>query len=199
MKVVICDFDGTLLKKHSFPMWVFYIVRCSLRKGNLPVFFRFSTALALRWAGVISSSQFKTLLMRKRYPVEYDTLFVESLKVHVNPLVVERLSKIDGCYVLSSASPLSYLEHVAEAFDIKFDKVLGSYVSEGVLFENYAENKVLALHEMIDVADDIVLFTDHHMDLPLMKLSDEVFLVNPSKKTRRKADFEGVRYMVIEG
>ncbi|MBB3330949.1 phosphoserine phosphatase [Halomonas campaniensis] len=199
MKAVICDFDGTLLKKHSFPMWVFYIVRCSFKKGDIPVFFRFSSALALRWAGVISSSQFKTFLMRKSYPVEYDTLFVESLKVHVNPLVVERISEIDGYHVLSSASPLSYLEHVAEAFNVKFDKVLGSYVCGGVLFENYAENKVLALHEVIDFADDVVLFTDHHMDLPLMKISDEVFLVNPSKKTLRKADFEGVRYRVIEG
>jgi len=197
MKLVICDFDGTLIKAHSFPMWVFYIVKCSFRRGNLPVFLRFSSALFLRRLGLISISRFKTFLMMQSYPREYDSCFVESLKVYINPLVFEKLNQIDGYVVLSSASPMSYLEHVADIFGVNFNQIVGSHVCDGVLVENYSENKVQALHEAIHFATKVVLFTDHHMDLPLMKVSDEIFLVNPSKRTIRKVDREGVNYKII--
>lgn len=138
MKLVICDFDGTLIKTHSFPMWVFYIVKCSLRRGNLPVFLRFASALFLRRLGLISVSKFKTFLMMQRYPREYDSCFMDSLKVHINPLVLDKLNQFDGYVVLSSASPMSYLEHVVDVFGIKFDQVIGSHVCDGVLVENYS-------------------------------------------------------------
>jgi phosphoserine phosphatase len=146
----------------------------------------------------MSVSQFKAFLMGRRYPREYDSCFVDSLKVHINPLVVEKLNQLDGYFVLSSAAPIFYLEHVAEHFGVKFDKVVGTHVCGGVLVENYSENKVLALQEIIDVADNVILFTDHHMDLPLMRVSHEVFLVNPRRKTVYKADCEGVRYKIIK-
>jgi phosphoserine phosphatase len=198
MKAIICDFDGTLIKKNSFPMWVFYILKCSLRRGGVPTFLRFSSALFLRRLGMMSVSQFKAFLMGRRYPREYDSCFVDSLKIHINPFVVERLNELDGYLVLSSAAPIFYLEHVADNFGVKFDKVVGTHVYVGILVENYSENKVLALQEVIDVADDVILFTDHYIDLPLMRVSDEVFLVNPRKKTVNKADREGVNYKIIK-
>lgn len=147
---------------------------------------------------MISVSQFKMFLMTQSCPREYGSGFVDSLKGHINPFVLEKLNQLDGYVVLSSATPMSYLEHVADVFGVKFDQVIGSHVCGGVLVDNYSENKVQALHEAIHVANNEVLFTYHHMDLPLMKVSDEAFLVNPSKRTIRKADREGVKYNILQ-
>lgn len=198
MRMVICDFDGTLIDAHSFPMWVWYVIKRSFAKGDVSIFFRFASALLMRKLGLITVPQFKTYLMSQHYSSDYDDGFVESLKSHVNFKLIERLRELDAFLVLSSAAPLSYLQHVSGRFGVRFDKVLGSHVHGNVLFDNYARNKVLAIEGFLDACESIILFTDHHVDLPLMKISDEVFLVNPSARTVWKLNSAGVDYKLFE-
>lgn len=199
MKHIVCDFDGTIISKNSFPLWIIFIIKKSILQGNFGVLFHFIAALIVRKLRIIDHAQFKCILMRKRYPKKYDIEFIFTLKKHLNLELISRIQETgEGIEkTLSSAAPEKYLLYANEILDIEFNNIIGSSLNGGELFENYGNNKVYSLNKKGIENNEIIFFTDHHEDIPLMRNSNKVFLVNPSSATLENVNRAGIDYQTI--
>lgn len=194
MNVKVFDFDGTLISKNSFPLWIKYILRRTLQDLKLMTFFWFLWLLMLRKLRLLSHSRFKFLLLKVKYPEIYDRDFVGSLVQYFNLDIVDRVVLCGGKSVLSSAAPERYLQYVQGVMGMRFLRVLGSKIVGEKYSENFSENKVLSLRDNLPSVVCEEFYSDHHEDLPLMRFSKSVVLVRPSLKTIKMVNQAGVAF-----
>ena len=195
-RVVVCDFDGTLVRVNSFPLWVL-----SIAKGFLLEFRPFLSVkvvflLVVRKLGLVSHFDFKKNLVNLSRFLNNDYVS-SSLSRHVNDRVLDFLNSCEGTRVISSAAPLVYLEHTVDLIGAHVSHVIGSTFVGDDFFENYSENKVESLKQVCQDPKDVVVITDHYEDLPLMKIASKVYLVSPSEKTLRVVESAGIQYDIL--
>ncbi|MDH5979485.1 haloacid dehalogenase-like hydrolase [Vibrio splendidus] len=184
-KIIVIDLDGTLIKKNSFPMWIFNLLKCSFFSFNLKVFLTVIFLLIKRKLNILSHKEFKFELMSLNYPLDFDKKFALILKEHVNEKVENCLKEMSGTIVISTAAPKNYVRFFLETLDINVEYFHSSYIDEfGLLFENLSENKVVSFLNSFPNSDCDIFFTDHSEDEPMINFSKKTYLVSPKNKTK---------------
>lgn len=183
IKVDIFDFDGTIIRKNSFPLWILFIMKKSITTFSPKVFILFSANLILRKLNIITHEKLKHRLLLVDYPDSYNLEFMLSLRSSINKKVLKAIHTASNP-LLSSAAPLKYIKYVNIAFGVKFESIIGSKIDDnGNLFNNISNKKVISLKKTHPHSSVDKIFTDHHDDLPLIKIADQRFIVSPSKET----------------
>ena len=189
--LVLFDFDKTLITVDSFRLFV--------RTGatSLGDHLRAVFSAVLCRAGFLSNRQYKEHLLRRvwgrRSPEDRTRLlarFLESVRRRQDPVVVRRLLDHvrDGHrVVVMSASPEFYLGPIVHGLSERVE-VYGSRVTvedTRVDVENlHGEPKAERARALIGERrpDRVHVYTDHAVDLPLLRLADFATLVRPSRK-----------------
>ena len=197
-KIILVDLDGTLISCNSFPKWVVFLLLSSFRQLRWWVTVKVAFWLLWRKLGFISHQRFKRDLMRLTYPDFYDLAFAKTLLPYLNDAVVAAVQAEDAAVrVLSTAAPVNYAAHLVDLLGVDFQRLHSTQVHDGQLRENVGEHKVQSLRRDFPGDLDITLYTDHRDDIPLMKISANVILVNPSKKCTAAIESCGIKYSKI--
>ncbi|WMO14773.1 HAD family hydrolase [Pseudoalteromonas piscicida] len=197
--IIVCDFDGTLITKNSFPLWVKFLLKESLFDLNIRLFFSLIFLLVKRKLFRQTHSDFKRSLMLLNLNEDYNKRFVLTLNKYVNCDVIDNLCDCDNdtSIVISTAAPSNYAKYLDFILPVEIDKVFCSEICEGKFFENYAQAKVDSLYSYYGYAFNITAYTDHHEDIPLLLASHKAFLVNPSKESLIELSKVNIDYTLI--
>lgn len=134
---------------------------------------------------------------------EFAKEFAQLMIPTVYPELLEKVAKHQEhghLLILSSASPQLYVQHIGEL--LGFDLILGTEIPAlgreffPDLRNHKGENKVLALQNCLPSsywqADGKLIhasgYTDSCADLPMLRLCDQVTVVNPKAKLTRLAE-----------
>lgn len=197
-KIILVDLDGTLISCNSFPKWVTFLLLSSFRQLRWWVTAQVAFWLLQRKLGFISHQRFKRDLMALTYPEFYDLMFAKSLLPYLNHTVVAAVQAEDATVrVLSTAAPVNYAAHLVDLLGVDFQRMHSTQLHQGELRENVGEHKVDYLRRDFPGDLNITLYTDHRDDIPLMKVSANVVLVNPSKKCTAAIESSDIQYSKI--
>lgn len=189
-KINVFDFDGTLVSKNSFHLFLIYLgffYFCRCRFKNL--IYLVLTILA-RISKRISHLEFKTRinsigLLLTQAEVQN---FFKWLSLFMHDSVVNALKNTsilpDSFSVIATAAPYAYMRYAASVFPV--DLVVsfagpGNSTSDHIDNTGFAKIVNLSSHLGIDVTRINILYTDHIDDLPLALITDNIFLVNPKE------------------
>jgi len=205
--VAIFDFDKTLVRKDSFR--IFSITAAGNLKERLIVLW----LAILCKIGWISNDVYKSRVLEcvwiSKKPNEREvflTEFCSDLHQIENMPVVSRLKDHLAkahCVAIVSASPEFYLKPFINSWATNI-AVFGStveFVGDRALLDNlYGEFKSEKARLLIKQhqPDDLVVYTDHASDLPMIKLATEVWLISPSRNLERTLRMRGVDYQVLK-
>lgn len=187
--VYIFDLDETILSVNSFPRWVVYLVRGKF--GGLSPFARLRLSLttaiilAARKAHlcnhIAAKQRFQTLWSEA---ISHDpqqealTTFINTLTKTIRPVMQDALNLTKQDAVLATAAAGEYAYALGQTLGFKHVIATKSR-AEGFGAENVRTQKrdnVLAFLEQQGWQNrPRIFFTDHHEDLPLIKVSQRVF------------------------
>lgn len=191
-RAVVVDLDGTLLSTNTFKKYVLFVAKESLVALHIDVTLSVMFFVALRLMRVVSHSTMKYYLLKKsaRF-MRADRLnqLADMLLLKVNPNVAAlcRSYRKQGYYMLlATAAPENYAVIVSSRMG--FDGCCATMMpqAESEWGENAREQKLESVLRHLDSvnASVAIVITDHHDDIPLMKVSQEKnILVNPAYKT----------------
>lgn len=201
---IIVDLDGTLLTRNSFKEYLKFAAWQSLRRLRIDIIPRVAAWIAVRKLRLITHSQLKQRLLRVTEPIMgHDELhkFANRLARYINPSVCRmcRQQRQAGkAVILATAAPASYASLIAQG--VSLDGCIATPPSDTQDWrETVREEKrdqVLALLRRNKLSLHGII-TDHHDDLPLMRVSENITLVSPDKKTLDAVNAEGLLYNII--
>lgn len=201
---IIVDLDGTLLTRNSFKKYLKFAAWQSLRRLRIDIIPRVAAWIAVRKLRLITHSQLKQRLLRVTEPIMgHDELhkFANRLARYINPSVCRmcRQQRQAGkAVILATAAPASYASLIAQG--VSLDGCIATPPSDTQDWrETVREEKrdqVLALLRRNKLSLHGII-TDHHDDLPLMRVSENITLVSPDKKTLDAVNAEGLLYNII--
>lgn len=186
---IVFDFDGTLISRNSFPLWVVFLLFQSIASfegGRLTkiLLLLFRRKITKR----IDHNELKLRLISMPVPECWDEAFARGLVKYSRESVVEQaLQHLNNgeCVVVSSAAPFRYL---SKAVKLMFPEVhgqvltLGATVELGRLNDNYKENKLSNIYRFGVISPEEklkVLYTDSWDDRFLAEAAERVILVQP--------------------
>ena len=201
--LLIIDLDGTFVSVNTFHKWMKFLFLEELKKFHLVSVIKILTIIFLRLTKKITHAEMKFRILKlseKNISKEQINTFVDTLDAYANQSILAKLQDLSARTVLATAAPLLYAEAIKEKYN--FDDVIATeytYVEEWR--ENIKEEKrnsylKLLQNKAID-PKKVILYTDHHDDLPLMKISDFTYLVQPSKITIQLAEDTNILFKVI--
>ena len=196
---IVVDLDGTLISTNSFPLWIKFLIIRSLKDYNFCCFFKVAYFIFLRKVLRIEHADFKKRLMNLNIDDEYNIEFVNWLSRHLNGTVVKFLSEVKNPILLSTAAPSSYARHLNLIVDFEILSIHSTEVSESEYFENFSNGKVVKFRKFFKDSNVSLFLTDHFDDMPMMKISERVLLVEPSGLTLRKLQASSVSYSILGG
>tara|TARA_B100000795_G_C22757948_1_gene422325 strand:- start:524 stop:1096 length:573 start_codon:yes stop_codon:yes gene_type:complete len=188
--IKVYDFDKTLTYVDTTMMFLFYCCN-TLKQRNLKKLLIIIFAV-LHKIKVLSNSKFKSLSYglvfkgkKKQAIVDISKAFVESNNDIFNLLGKRIANNLEIKNYIVTASPQLYVQMyftnmIVIGTTFMFD---ADGVFNGLKFNCYGKSKVIAL-KGIGVSHIDEFFTDSFSDMPVMKISREVFLVK--KDTIRK-------------
>lgn len=192
-KSLIIDLDGTLLNTNTFKEYIKYIFNNTLKKRKFLISVQIVVYVILRKLRIISHECMKKHILKYTSPFmssEKLKKFTQTLYRKENLKVVELLLKYKAqnyLCILSTAAPESYAKIIANHYG--FDNCIATpnYIinswKENVK-ENKKENTINFLKR--NNASLNIFITDHHDDLPLLKIPKEInIMVNPNTQTQR--------------
>jgi len=187
----IFDFDETLVKVNSFKSWVLFLWFHSIKKLDIKLFVTISKLIISRKILKIDSHQdFKRKLMELKLHESYDIAFGKKLSKYIHPIVFNYLKELEERkykIAISSAAPNRYLRKFVENYISDQVLVIGAFVENGSLIENFEENKITNLIQQNFIKENEMVelvFTDSYHDIALIKLAKKTYLISPSKKSR---------------
>jgi HAD superfamily phosphoserine phosphatase-like hydrolase len=187
----IFDFDKTIISKDSFRIFSFLAAKNLFEK----TFILYYTLLC--HFSFITNKEYKKYLLEKLWSGlsvkdknRLNQMLFEKLTALLNIKIISSLKKHlengDNVVVLS-ASPEFYLVPFIYNIDDKI-RVFGSRVTQridGVDIQNlYKQKKADVAKEIISecpTIKNVIVYTDHIDDYPLIKLASKVVLVKPKK------------------
>lgn len=193
-KLAVFDLDGTLIRVNSFHRWMAYAACWSMCHGRFDIFAGIVWPSLLRIAGRIDHASMKRRILAATLPLPSTALarFAGRLLHSVNAEVYRYLSSYlrdpEYTVVLVTAAPENYVAPLAQRLGIALFIATPTDIDAPGWSEVVEERKVARLAQTVGrpVAglDIDVVFTDHHQDLPLLKLATRRYLVTPSARTQ---------------
>ena len=201
--LLIIDLDGTFVSVNTFHKWMRFLFIEELKRLHFVSLFQILKIAFLRLMKKISHTQMKfhILEISEQYINKRQiNHFVDTLESYVNPHILHQLQDTSNKTLLATAAPLLYAQAIQKKYH--FDNVIATaYTYEDDWKENIKEEKKNTYLKMLDTHDmhpkDVILYTDHYDDIPLMKLSDFTYLVQPSKETISVASKANIPFEVI--
>jgi phosphoserine phosphatase len=188
-KIYVFDLDFTFVSLNTFHYWILFTLKTFWYKPIVVV--RILRILLKRYFRVIKHSEMKKELLElvnKKHCKVNVSKFTDFLENNINNNVFEYfLSLKNEITILATAAP--------DVYAIPFGQRLGfrhitatSSITDDNWVENIKEQKCLSVQKIIQSNINykgylIEVITDHHDDLPIMKLAAHTRLVNPSDKT----------------
>lgn len=207
---LIIDLDGTLLQTNTFRDYLRFCGRCATSA------FRWDLSLSIGWWVMLRKMRLISHSTMKRHLMQRTVLFmqrkgrmddfVEEELLLCNPHVkaqMERYRNRGHMLVLATAAPNFYAKALAD--DHRLDACLGTPLPSEVVIgdwhENVGEEKAHNLQRFLQQHDARLdaIITDHHDDLPLLRLHPQGpnYLVAPSAQLLAMADKEQIAYETI--
>lgn len=183
--VLATDLDGTVVDVNTFPYFVRFLTR-SLVAARRPL------ALGLLvGAGVLRKLHLLPHHTLKRVVCDLGATLPAAqvaewsramLADHGHPEVVEMLRAWRGRMVLTTAAPQVYADHLGAQLGI--GEVHASHVRAGRLVNNEGPEKPVRLRDAGLERVDVFLTDDLVLDLPMARLADLVYEVQPGGAVR---------------
>ena len=207
---LVIDLDGTLLQTNTFRDYLRFCGRCAVPAFRWDLALSIALWVTLRKVRLITHSTMKRHLMQRtaRFMQQKGRLddFAEEELLRGNPhvqAVMERYRNRGYLLVLATAAPALYAKALAD--DYRLDACLGtplpSEVVIGEWHENVGEEKAQTLQRFLQQHDAHMeaLITDHHDDLPLLRLNAQGtnYLAQPSEQTVALLRKEEIEYEII--
>jgi hypothetical protein len=210
---IIVDLDGTLCRFNSFRNWTiaaFLIPSFALGflyPISLLIFF---TLYLLRVLKLISHLKMKTtfislfnLFAGDKKREEFNLSFANSIiKNGLNSSVLTKIEELKNEFdikeiVLATAAPEFYAKHIANKFNMSL--VASGFTkddSRDIWIETIKVEKEKSVEQIIGNSSYVV-FTDHEDDWPLIKKSQNCYLVNPTKKVMELATANQINFELL--
>lgn len=189
--MVVVDLDGTLFPGNTLREYTLYALRHSPNRLEIAFW------VALRRAKLVSHRRMKWHILKASADLDCRE-FVESVYKNLSQPVQKLLATFRGAeVVIATAAP--------ERYSLPLAKKLGCRciaTPDAERYSEYVENRgEVKLRRVLDLNLPIrAVVTDHHDDLPLLKLEGvERYLVSPSPETRKRVGEMGIECEVICG
>lgn len=181
--IIVVDLDETLLTKNSFSAWALYCLK-QAAFSNPILFFHLLFLITVRTLGLMSHLTFKKKMMLLLETSDWNEIFALEMTNHINKTVLNKLKGYPNArFVLSTAAPIQYVRHIANMLPLRFESIFATRIENHQLINNFSLVKVMAFTQTYKDKKCDIFFTDHASDVPMMKMSSKVYLVNPSQKT----------------
>ncbi|MEZ8585580.1 HAD family hydrolase [Vibrio cyclitrophicus] len=194
-KIVVFDFDETILKKNSFTIWCRWLVKY--------YFFNFRVLLFLNLVYLILQRKVFRRLEHEEFKLKLIKSVPKDINNEFSKYLLNREWNLNVCnklleckrngyfVVISSAAPLAYLLPTVKLKELNADLVLGAELSnDGILISNFKEDKALNVLKRLNVDRIDLFFTDSLDDMAMMKISGEIFIVLNKNNTESKFRYE---------
>ncbi|MGB7399884.1 HAD family hydrolase [Castellaniella sp.] len=201
--IAVLDFDGTVCRKNSFPVWIKYCLKRAVREGRWRLLLRLSFLIFMRKILFIYDHKaFKKKVNEINYPGQWATRFCSDLVPDYDANVLAKLRELPCSHiVISTAAPECYAACIAFSGDLPLSHIICSRVIEGVFVDNSGLSKMVQTFRYMKQAGlsglPLAVFTDHYSDSPLAGLADELFLCNPRKIDVEHYLSEGMRFTIL--
>jgi len=201
--VTVVDLDGTLMCVNTFHKWMQRLFLLCLKRGYLFDMLKLLLIIFLRAIKQIDHAAMKFSILeisQKRVSSSDISHFVNTLHRHVNHHILHTRHDGQQIYILATAAPRLYAEEIAKRYH--FDYVIATEnTSKQPWKENLKETKKENLLKLLALyapnSKFVTLYTDHHDDLPLMKIASHTILVNPDNETLRQVQSAHIDYETI--
>ncbi|MGG4548001.1 hypothetical protein ABER02_09415 [Rossellomorea marisflavi] len=203
IKYSVVDLDETFISKNTFKLWLIFLMKSLLRSGSVKYSIKLFVILIKRLFKKISHMDMKreTLKITNENVVNLNVdKFVFGLDKYVNKNILDKMLNDQNTYwILATAAPEIYSKKIA--FTYGFNHCIStSMVIDEQWNENIREIKLKNVLNYLKSKDTnciSAVFTDHHDDLPLMRISEKVYLVNPKEASKLKVDEQIKNYTTI--
>jgi phosphoserine phosphatase len=193
-KIIVCDFDGTLISVNSFPLWIKFIIKQAALSFNIRILVRVLFLLLSRKVFGIAHADFKYKLMKLNIPELYNENFVITLIPFLNDKLIALLKSVENKVIVSTAAPSSYAKYLKNILPFSVERVLCSEIECNCLVENYGRNKVNLIHTLFGSNSITHVYTDHHEDMPLILNAEKSFLVSPNDDTLKILQAKNIKF-----
>jgi len=202
--LLIIDLDGTFVSVNTFHKWMKFLFLEELKQFHLTSVMKILSIIFFRLTKNIAHREMKFRILKlseKNISKQQINTFVDTLDVYVNQTILTKLQDVSTRTLLATAAPLLYAQAIKEKY--QFDDVIATeYTHVEEWRENIKEEKknsyLKLLHDKAIDPKKVILYSDHHDDLPLMKISDFTYLVQPSETTKNAARAAHISFEIIE-
>ena len=186
--IYVVDLDGTLLKSNSFYFFLFIVLKRLMSKKIISFFYVLYRILLrklklIKHIDLLNTLQFfwidQNLSNQLFFKKKLDQYLKKNIRLDLISFI-EKIKKNDDIIILSTAAAYEFSSLIFKKYKI-FDK-LHSTSSYG--HKNQVHNKginkvkkILNLNK--NLRYNIISFTDHIDDLPLIKISTTAYLFTP--------------------
>lgn len=194
-RLILVDLDGTLVNGNTFHVWI----RFMLTKGWSLIGLGLMASLWIRVVGLsilrklnlLSHADFKFGVQRawglaagRDSAKILANYFIPSLLKNINKNVMGELKLLQNEHVvLATAAPMEYSTLLAESLGLFKACIATPRFDDEEWFDNIREEKRKSVCTYLEGAGEsfgeVMLFTDHIDDLPLMTICDEIVLLPP--------------------
>lgn len=193
-KTLVVDLDETLYRINTFYYFYKFLLKNSLKKLDLKLFFVLMFAALGRVLRVISHKKLKyTVLKNTKIAATEIASFLKEIEIYKRQDLLDEFLAYE-LKILATGAPGIYAEEIAVKNG--FDACLATtYKGESFSFftENLKEeksNQVSMLLQQKGYPNIDVLITDHEDDFPLIKIAKHSLIVNPSAKLSKRLQEE---------
>lgn len=194
---VIVDLDGTFVSCNSFHLWIRFIWKKSFSTlpfiATIELNFFLLKLFLLRKCSILDHSNFKKeiqILWSKFFSDYKKKLLLEKFNDELDQFVSKNihdellaLSNRSNKIILATAAPSEYAKPFSSRYSFFHSCLSTPSANDLTWFDNIRKKKKDCVTQTfssdIKNSDEIILFTDHSDDLPLIYICETVYLFHP--------------------
>jgi phosphoserine phosphatase len=205
-KIVVFDFDGTIIKLNSFRLYLLYLLLCFSIRFDVAAVLGLLKLFSLKVMGRVDHLTLKCICNKlgERLSPSQNLFFWKLMRFFFRPEIIayerEYRKNDDIIIVIASAAPYVYMRY-AKAF-LPADIVVsygdpGNETSHSV--DNTGEYKLTNIANALghQISRIQAVFSDHSNDIPLFRISDLVVVVKPTKRSEAEIKKQVSHYEVL--
>jgi len=188
---------------NTFHKWIKFLFVHELKKLHFISLFAILKISFLRLIKTITHTQMKFKILKlsenlmDEESVEH---FIDILSPYIHKTILNNMRDSSANTLLATAAPLFYAKSIQKRYH--FDEIIATpYTNKENWKENIKQEKknnyIELIHRLHWRPLEIILYTDHHDDLPLMRISNLTYLVQPSQTTLKIALKEKIPFKTI--